>query len=264
MPFEHLMTDNVELLKANGAKVPGLKACVAGNKIVMDARNKLIIEAGDLILRKLSTGAGETYRVVDPGFHEAFHSIPAGYLLTVQKLDPSEAARAIASAGADEISEERRVRLFAYFEEQGVDFIKQDLMNGGFRIVGGPPATRRLAHAWVRMKEAEQKEAERAASHTIHVSGPNSRVNIHSTDQSTNTVVTSNLFNEIHKALDDGVQDAAERANLKLLLEGLEAAGDKKGFVAKYQAFIAAAADHMTILAQFLPALTGLLGNFSS
>ena len=35
--------------------------------------------------------------------------------------------------------------------------------------------------------------------------------------ESVYTVVNSTVFNEIHKALDDGVQDVAERANLKTL-----------------------------------------------
>jgi len=36
--------------------------------------------------------------------------------------------------------------------------IKADLLAGGHRLIGGPPATRRLAAEWVRMKEAEQRE----------------------------------------------------------------------------------------------------------
>jgi hypothetical protein len=266
MSFTDLMTDNIELLKTNGSKFPGLKAVVQGSKIYTDAENKVVIEPGDLIRRRLSTGAEETYRVVDPGFHEAFEDIPANYEMTVLRLDPSEAARTIASLGGeDEISEDRRVRLFAQWEEHGVDFIKYDLQNGGYRIVGGPPSTRKLAREWVRMKEAEQKEAaERVASHTIHLSGPNSRVNIHSTDQSTNTVVGGSVFEEINKVLDAGVQNEIERSLLKAQLNGMEAASDKKSFAASYQAFIGLAADHLTILTPFLPALTNLLAAFST
>ncbi|MGO9263440.1 MAG: hypothetical protein ACLQBA_00905 [Candidatus Binataceae bacterium] len=262
------MRDSVDLLKANGTTIAGLKANVhAAKKITMfpNAGAKLVVESGDLIRRKLSTGVEEIFRVIEPGFHEGFHGIPENYQMTVQKLDPAAAAIAIESIGDGEISEERRLRMFAQWEEMGVDFIKADLMDGGFRIVGGPPASRRLAHAWVRMKEAEQKQAsEQASGHTFNVTGANSRVNFNSTDQSTNTVITSTLFNEIHKALDDGVQDVAERANLKMLLTSLEAASDQKSFVTKYQRFITAAADHVTILTPFLPALTALLTSFAS
>lgn len=200
--------------------------------------------------------------MIEPGFHEAFHGIPANYQMSVHKLSAAEAASAVASVGDEEISEERRIRLFSYFEEQGVDFIKSDLQNGGHRIVGGPPSTRKLAREWVRMKEAERAEAERA-KHTIHVSGPNSRVNINSSDHSTNTVVGDSIFREIYKALDESVHNDAARAHLKMLVSAMESAPNKQSFTASYQAFIASAADHITVLTPFLPALTNLLGSFT-
>jgi hypothetical protein len=40
----------------------------------------------------------------------------------------------------------------------GVDRVKHDLLNGGFRLVGGPPEVRELAWEWVRMKEREVDE----------------------------------------------------------------------------------------------------------
>jgi hypothetical protein len=39
------------------------------------------------------------------------------------------------------------------WEKLGVDVVKQDLMNGGTRFVGGPPENREAALAWVRRKE---------------------------------------------------------------------------------------------------------------
>jgi hypothetical protein len=58
----------------------------------------------------------------------------------------------------EEISEEgKRVR-FAQWEKIGVERIKADLLAGGHRLVGGPPAVRELAAEWVRMKEAKQRE----------------------------------------------------------------------------------------------------------
>jgi hypothetical protein len=58
---------------------------------------KLLIEPGDLIQRRMSNGAEETYRVVDPGFYEALSGIPAGYQLEVQKLGIPEAKQAVQS-----------------------------------------------------------------------------------------------------------------------------------------------------------------------
>jgi hypothetical protein len=39
------------------------------------------------------------------------------------------------------------------WEKLGVDMVKNDLMNGGVRFVGGPPENREAALAWVRRKE---------------------------------------------------------------------------------------------------------------
>src|ERR1700722_5124301 len=113
MPFHSLMRDNVELLKTHGSAAAGLKANVTTKGITMfpNPRAKLVVEPGDLIRRKLSTGAEELYRVIEPGFHEALHSIPANYQMKVQMLSAAAAASAIASLGEDEISEERRVAL---------------------------------------------------------------------------------------------------------------------------------------------------------
>jgi predicted nucleotide-binding protein len=54
----------------------------------------------------------------------------------------------------NEISEEGRRARFERWEQLGPDQVKHDLLNGGRRVVGGPPAVRALAWEWVRMKEA--------------------------------------------------------------------------------------------------------------
>jgi hypothetical protein len=41
----------------------------------------------------------------------------------------------------------------AHWEKLGVDRVKHDLLNGGFRVVGGPPENQEAAWEWVRMKE---------------------------------------------------------------------------------------------------------------
>ena len=96
-------------------------------------------------------------------------------------------------------------------------------------------------------------------NYNVHVSGSNSRVNIGSTDQSTNTVVNGNLFNTLRKALGEGIDDETEREKLTELVSQVEAAHDQKSFVASYQALIASAANHMTIITPFLPALAEIL-----
>jgi hypothetical protein len=64
----------------------------------------------------------------------------------------------------DEISEQGRKERFAQWEHIGVDRIKADLLSGGQTLVGGPPAVRKLAWEWVRMKE---QEAERKAKEIV-------------------------------------------------------------------------------------------------
>lgn len=94
MPFNDFLTDIVSLLKQNGESFEQVKASVQKNKIFIH-RADLLIEPGDLIRRFMSNGAEETYKVIDPGFHEQFHGIPAGYQMDVVKLGLPDAKSAI-------------------------------------------------------------------------------------------------------------------------------------------------------------------------
>lgn len=95
--------------------------------------------------------------------------------------------------------------------------------------------------------------------HYIHVSGPNARVNLNSTDNSINTVVQESIFGELRSAIESGVPDAAERDALTQALKRLERATAKDGKLDAYQQLVAAGANHMTLLAPFLGPLSGLL-----
>lgn len=94
MSFNNLMTDTVKLLKKNGEIILDIKSSVQKNKIFIQ-RSDILIETGDLIQRSMSNGAEETYKVINPGFHEKFHSIPAGYQMDVIKLGLPEARAAV-------------------------------------------------------------------------------------------------------------------------------------------------------------------------
>lgn len=94
MRFSNILTDTVSLLKQNGEVVENIKASVQKDKIFIQ-RSDILIESGDLIQHALSNGAEETYKVIDPGFHEKFHSIPAGYQMDVNKLGLPEAKSAV-------------------------------------------------------------------------------------------------------------------------------------------------------------------------
>jgi hypothetical protein len=99
---------------------------------------------------------------------------------------------------------------------------------------------------------------------TFNVQGPNARVNIDSVDNSTNVVHQGVPFLELRKAIESGVSDGVERTAILQRLSELEGATDRESGSKKYQAFIAAAANHMALVGPYLPALGhwvhGLLG----
>ena len=95
----------------------------------------------------------------------------------------------------------------------------------------------------------------------INVSGPNSRVNIGSHDQSTNVVSNSTsiqLFQDLRESIAAGVQPA-EQGPLLARVDALELAVNKPTFLDRYKEFIQAAANHASIIGPFLPALANLL-----
>jgi len=94
---------------------------------------------------------------------------------------------------------------------------------------------------------------------TYNVSGPNARINIGSTDSSTNISNSEKLFTEIRELLTARIADQDERTSLLSKVDELEASQGTKGYVSKYQQFMAQAANHMTVLAPILPALANLI-----
>ena len=94
MVFKSLLRDNVTLIKQNGTTVKGIKASVQPKKIFIEGR-KPLIETGDLVQRKMSNGAEETYEVIDPRFYESSSGMPAHYQMDVRKLGVPEAKKAV-------------------------------------------------------------------------------------------------------------------------------------------------------------------------
>ncbi len=93
--------------------------------------------------------------------------------------------------------------------------------------------------------------------------GPHSRVDIHSEDRSVNVSHqnTENVFAEMRQIIQTQVQSDEERNEILNSLNELESSKGSGNFIQKYQAFIASAANHMTLLAPFIPALTQMLSN---
>jgi hypothetical protein len=70
---------------------------------------------------------------------------------------------------------------------------------------------------------------------------------------------TSQLFDDILAALNE-IDNAEQRKKLMTDVEEMKATQGSPGFLARYQAFMQDAANHMTVVAPFLPALAQLLG----
>jgi predicted nucleotide-binding protein len=84
MPFNKMLTDRVSISSAKGGQVSDISASVQKDKIFIQ-RSDILIEVGDVIERKMSNGGVEHYEVIEPGFHEKFGSIPAGYQMSVKR-----------------------------------------------------------------------------------------------------------------------------------------------------------------------------------
>lgn len=102
-----------------------------------------------------------------------------------------------------------------------------------------------------------------ATAQTIvnNITGHNARVNVGSTDNSSNSVVTHSdtLFSNLVTTIQSGIIQSAERDALVSIAEEMRANVSGSLFQECYKRFIASAADHMTIIAPFLPALSQLL-----
>lgn len=94
-----------------------------------------------------------------------------------------------------------------------------------------------------------------AAPMSIHVIGPNARVNLGSVDASTNIVRTEHreVFAKVRQQINDKI--GADKEGLLQQVDELEQAANTPTYASLYAAFVASIADHITILGPFLPIL---------
>jgi hypothetical protein len=119
------------------------------------------------------------------------------------------------------------------------------------------------SHYQVKVSRRGSFDHHTGGNFNIRVSGNNSRVNVGSTDNSTNVVTNNKLFSDVRHTIASGVSDEASRIALNGALAELEHAQSKDTFAKAYQNFIALAADHIAVLTPFLPAITQLLTQWS-
>ncbi len=90
------------------------------------------------------------------------------------------------------------------------------------------------------------------------------RVNVNSTDNSVNVITVSQqeIFTKLRQEITTRVPAGEEQNNILSRVSALEAAQNSPSFAQRYADFIAAAANHMTLVAPFLPALTEMMRNW--
>jgi len=86
------------------------------------------------------------------------------------------------------------------------------------------------------------------------------KVNINSTDNSTNiNIDSSSIFGGLSNAISSAPIEEMQKAQLLAKVEELRQAEGTGGFVQKYKDFMQNAANHMTVISPFIPALTSLI-----
>lgn len=130
MTLTDLMTDTISVLKTDGRRFDDIKARIKNNRIIVDSTD-ILIEANDLVFRKVPAGREDIYEVIDPGFHEKFYDILAGYQMETRKLNPRKAAIAIQNimdaAGGGESGKNAEPDVFALLAALQTEIALQSL-----------------------------------------------------------------------------------------------------------------------------------------
>ncbi len=94
-----------------------------------------------------------------------------------------------------------------------------------------------------------------------YVQGENARVNVNSTDHSVNIVMKSReeFFAAIRQRIESGVSDPEKKGKILNALAAMEESHGKPSFAQRYTELIGTAADHLSLLTPFIPALTEML-----
>jgi hypothetical protein len=72
------------------------------------------------------------------------------------------------------------------------------------------------------------------------------------------------VFIELRRAIEDSEVDSGARAQLLAGVGAMQKAQNTPSFIDRYKEFVALAANYMTIVGPFLPALSGLLSGSPS
>lgn len=115
------------------------------------------------------------------------------------------------------------------------------------------------AHYQVKIRRKGAFPAGRGGNFNITLSG-NARLNLNSNDHSTNIIADNSVFGEIRSALKGADIETEKLDRIIQALDAMEAArSNRSTFASAYQNFIKAAAEHITVISPFLPALGQML-----
>lgn len=121
-----------------------------------------------------------------------------------------------------------------------------------------------ISVAWVKTQiDRSRLMAKKKHVQTVvyNVHGDNARWNIGSIDNSVNVITKSaeEFFTTLREKIRSEIPDGEERVSILEKLHALEESHGQQSFAQRYTDFIAAAANHMALLAPFIPALTEMV-----
>jgi hypothetical protein len=117
------------------------------------------------------------------------------------------------------------------------------------------PVKTEIDRSWLMTKK------ESSPTTNYYVQGENARVNVNTTDNSVNVVMESReeFFGTLQQRIESGVPERGERRKILDALTVLRESHGKPSFAQSYTDFMAAAANHITVIVPFIPALTEML-----
>jgi hypothetical protein len=107
------------------------------------------------------------------------------------------------------------------------------------------------------------KPKESSGMNVIYQVSGHGRMNINSTDNSVNIINVSReeIFTKLRQEIATGVPAGEQQGEILTRLSELEAAQNSPSFALRYVDFINTAANHMTLILPFVPALTEMMRN---
>jgi hypothetical protein len=112
-----------------------------------------------------------------------------------------------------------------------------------------------------RLMREKKEQPSSSVTNVYHVHGNNPRWNVNSADHSVNVMTTSHeqIFSDLRTQITSGLPAGDEQKDILEKLSALEQEKEARPFAQRYSEFISVAANHMALIAPFIPALTEML-----